>query len=237
MQPASHADAAAERTAELMNRADLQGSDGHGIIRLAPYIARIEAGGINLRPNIGVIIGSDAAMALIDGDNAMGHLVMDARRATRDREGEDRRRRVGRHALQQPRRTRVAVRAHAARARHDRHVLRGRQRQPPAAVGRARHAAVDQPDRGRGAVGRATTAPIVLDMATTVAAYGKVKAHGAEGEPMPEGWMIDRQGNALLDPKRAAEGFLLPIGGYKGYGLATDRRPAGRHAQRRGDGP
>lgn len=37
---------------------------------------------------------------------------------------------------------------------------------------------------------------------------------------MPEGWMIDRQGNALLDPKRAEEGFLLPIGGHKGYGLA-----------------
>ena len=37
---------------------------------------------------------------------------------------------------------------------------------------------------------------------------------------MPEGWMIDRQGKPLLDPKRSEEGFLLPIGGYKGYGLA-----------------
>jgi len=34
------------------------------------------------------------------------------------------------------------------------------------------------------------------------------------------GWMIDRQGNPLTDPKRSAEGLLLPIGGYKGYGLA-----------------
>lgn len=32
--------------------------------------------------------------------------------------------------------------------------------------------------------------------------------------------MMDRQGNPLTDPKRANEGFLLPIGGYKGYGLA-----------------
>ena len=37
---------------------------------------------------------------------------------------------------------------------------------------------------------------------------------------MPEGWMMDRQGNPLTDPQRANEGFLLPIGGYKGYGLA-----------------
>ena len=36
----------------------------------------------------------------------------------------------------------------------------------------------------------------------------------------PEGWMMDRQGKPLLDPKKSADGFLLPIGGYKGYGLA-----------------
>ena len=61
---------------------------------------------------------------------------------------------------------------------------------------------------------------MVLDMATTVAAYGKVKTKAQRGEMMPEGWMIDRRGQPLLDPKRSEEGFLLPIGGYKGYGLA-----------------
>ena len=69
------------------------------------------------------------------------------------------------------------------------------------------------------AVPAATRPPIVLDMATTVAAYGKVKTRAQRGETMPEGWMIDRQGRPLTDPKRADEGFLLPIGGYKGYGL------------------
>jgi LDH2 family malate/lactate/ureidoglycolate dehydrogenase len=62
--------------------------------------------------------------------------------------------------------------------------------------------------------------PIVLDMATTVAAYGKVKVKAQRGEAMPEGWMIDRTGQPMTDPKRAAEGLLVPIGGYKGYGLA-----------------
>jgi len=62
--------------------------------------------------------------------------------------------------------------------------------------------------------------PIVLDMATTVAAYGKVKTAAQRGEQMPEGWMMDKLGNPLTDPTRAAEGFLLPIGGAKGYGLA-----------------
>jgi LDH2 family malate/lactate/ureidoglycolate dehydrogenase len=62
--------------------------------------------------------------------------------------------------------------------------------------------------------------PVVLDMATTVAAYGKVKAKAQRGESMPLGWMIDRLGQPLTDPRRAEEGFLLPIGGYKGYGLS-----------------
>ena len=53
-----------------MTEADLQGSDGHGVIRLAPYIKRIKSGGINLRPNIR-IVEERAATALLDGDNAM----------------------------------------------------------------------------------------------------------------------------------------------------------------------
>jgi len=70
------------------------------------------------------------------------------------------------------------------------------------------------------AVPAGSESPVVLDMATTVAAYGKVKAKAMKGEMMPLGWMMDKLGAPLLDPKRADEGFLMPIGGYKGYGLA-----------------
>jgi LDH2 family malate/lactate/ureidoglycolate dehydrogenase len=65
---------------------------------------------------------------------------------------------------------------------------------------------------------------VVLDMATTVAAFGKIKTYAQAGKPMPEGWMIDREGRPLTDAKRANEGLALPLGGmeagYKGYGLA-----------------
>jgi LDH2 family malate/lactate/ureidoglycolate dehydrogenase len=61
--------------------------------------------------------------------------------------------------------------------------------------------------------------PIALDIATTVASYGKIKLAAQKGESIPVGWMIDRRGQPLTDPTRSAEGFLLPIGGYKGYGL------------------
>jgi LDH2 family malate/lactate/ureidoglycolate dehydrogenase len=62
--------------------------------------------------------------------------------------------------------------------------------------------------------------PIVLDMAPTVAAFGKVRLKAQLGEQMPVGWMIDREGKPLTDPKRADEGHLLPIGDYKGSGLS-----------------
>src|SRR5690349_24610243 len=65
----------AKSIAELMVRADVQGSEGHGVFRLPQYIRRIKGGAVNIRPNIRVVREA-AGMALVDGDNGMGHLVM-----------------------------------------------------------------------------------------------------------------------------------------------------------------
>jgi L-2-hydroxycarboxylate dehydrogenase (NAD+) len=201
----------------LMAQADLQGSDGHGVIRLAPYSRRILNGGINLNPSI-KIVQERAAMALLDGDNGMGHLVM--AKATEIAIAKARNcgiawvgSRYSNHAGPASLYARMAL-------EHDMIGLYF-------AVGNANHL---PPWGGLDmllstnpisvAVPTLKEPPVVLDMATTVAAYGKVKAKAQRGEMMPEGWMIDRQGQPLLDPKRADEGFLLPIGGYKGYGLS-----------------
>ena len=63
--------------------------------------------------------------------------------------------------------------------------------------------------------------PMVLDMATTVAAMGKIKMLAQQGAAMPEGWMVGRDGAPLTDPARRSEGFMLPIGGPKGFGLSV----------------
>ena len=201
----------------LMAEAELQGSDGHGVIRLLPYARRIRAGGLNLRPNIR-IIQERPGMALLDGDNGMGHLVMQ---------------RAAEIAIEKARNCGIAwvgsqFSNHAGPASLY-------ARMPMAqdmiglyfAVGNANHL---PPWGGLDmllstnpiavAVPAGEEPPVVLDMATTVAAYGKVKAKAQRGEMMPAGWMIDRLGQPLLDPKRADEGFLMPIGGYKGYGLS-----------------
>ena len=70
--------------------------------------------------------------------------------------------------------------------------------------------------------------PIVLDFATTMVAQGHVKTLLLDGKPIPEGWLIDRQGNQVkgydltLDKLNAfwrEGGALLPFGTYKGYGI------------------
>ncbi|TMG73854.1 MAG: Ldh family oxidoreductase, partial [Betaproteobacteria bacterium] len=61
--------------AELMVRADLHGADGHGIFRLPQYVRRIRGGAVNVKPKIRVARAA-AGMALVDGDNGMGHVVM-----------------------------------------------------------------------------------------------------------------------------------------------------------------
>lgn len=62
--------------------------------------------------------------------------------------------------------------------------------------------------------------PIVLDVATSVAALGKIIDAAATGDSIPLGWACDKKGHATQDPNAALEGMLLPVGGHKGYGIA-----------------
>lgn len=62
--------------------------------------------------------------------------------------------------------------------------------------------------------------PILLDMATSVAARGKIRQAIASGQPIPEGWALDPDGNPTTDAQRAYDGILLPVGGPKGSGLS-----------------
>ena len=207
----------ATQVAALMAEADARGGNAHGVFRLPQYVDQIQSGGINARPNIQILSDRTSA-ALIDGDNALGHLVM--KRATD-------------LAIDKARRCGIAW----VGTQHSNHA-------GPAQL-YPRMAAEQDMIGLYFCVGNTNLVPpwggtevllssnpiaiavpalkypsIVLDMATTNTAFGKVRLKAQRNEPMPEGWMIDRQGQPLTDPKRASEGFLVPIGGPKGYGLA-----------------
>jgi len=207
----------ARRIAELMVRADLQGSEGHGVFRLPQYIRRIKGGAVNIRPDIRVAREA-AGMALVDGDNGMGHLVMTFAASKAIEKAK-----TAGVAWVGVKRSNHAGPASLYASMPLEHDMVGLY----LAVGNANHlpawGGLDMllsTNPIAVAIPAGEEPAIVLDMATTVAAYGKVKTKAQRGEMMPEGWMMDRQGRPLLDPRRANDGFLLPIGGYKGYGLA-----------------
>lgn len=62
---------------------------------------------------------------------------------------------------------------------------------------------------------------VILDMATTIVARGKIRLAAKTGEKIPMTWAVDAGGNPTDDPNEALKGTLLPIAGYKGYGISA----------------
>lgn len=207
----------AESVARLMVRADLYGYDTHGTFRLRQYVNRLRDGGTNPRARVSVAVDSGAT-AVVDGDNGLGHLAM--LRATELAIEKAQSHGIGWVGVRNGNHAGPASLYVNMAVARDMIGIYG-------AVGSANHV---PPFGGMDmllgtnplaiAVPAGASPPFVLDMATTVAAAGRIKTLAQRGEPMPEGWMVGRDGKPLTDPARQDEGFLLPIGGPKGYGLA-----------------
>lgn len=203
-------------TASRLLEADLRGRSGHGIIRLAPYVKRIESGGINLRPRIEPTRETPVS-ALIDGDNGLGQVVMTVAADTAIAKAEESG--IGwvgtvrsNHAGAAGVYTALAVKRDlialymAVASANVMPPWGGRQR----LLGTNPLSIAIPGGEGGG---------LQLDIATTVASHGTIKVMAQREEPMPEGWVVDEEGKPITDPKHADDGYLVPIGGYKGAGI------------------
>jgi len=210
--PTEHAAITASRLLE----ADLRGRIGHGLIRVPQYVPRLEQGGINPTPEI-TLRRDTPVSALIDGDNGLGQVVMTTATTEAIAKAED-------NGMAWVGTTRSN---HAGAAGV--YTAMALQRDLIAIYMAVASANVMPPWGGeRSSLG---TNPISiaipagdepafqLDIATTVTSHGTIKARAHRGEQLPVGWVQDREGNPITDPARADEGFLVPIGGYKGSGL------------------
>jgi L-2-hydroxycarboxylate dehydrogenase (NAD+) len=211
-------EADAATVAGAMLDADLSGADAHGIFRLAGYVRMLKRGHINPRAAIKVAERSPAT-ALVDGDNGMGHLVMTY---------------AANLAVEIAREAGVAW----VGVRRSNHSGAGSTYAAiPLAHGMVGiYSAVSgsnfmapwggaEPLLGTNpiavAIPTGKEAPIVLDIATSVASNGTIRTYANEGRPLPEGWVISREdGEPITDGKRLAEGMFVPVGTYKGSGLA-----------------
>jgi len=206
----------ASTTARRLLEADLRGRSGHGLIRLPQYVPRIEAGGINLRPKI-TRRRESAVSALIDGDNGLGQVVMTEATET---------------AISKAEASGMAwvgtVNSNHAGAAGV-YTSMALEHDLIAVYFAVASANVMPPWGGRDrllgtnpisiAIPAGNETAFLLDIATTVTSHGTIAVLAQAGEHMPEGWVADLEGNPILDPNLAKEGFLMPIGGYKGSGL------------------
>lgn len=207
-------DAAA--AAEILVSADLQGIGTHGVRRLAPYVARIRDGAFNPTPDIRIARTAPAA-ALVDGNDGLGPVV-----GTRGLSA----------ALEIAAETGIAyvgcrnsqhfgaLAPYARRAAEAGMVcLLGSTALATMAPWGGREVRVGNNPLGLGAPRRGAP-PFILDIAMSIAARGKMRLAQQRGEAIPTGWALDAEGRPTTDPLAGLKGFVLPIGGHKGYGLA-----------------
>ncbi|MBM3530524.1 MAG: Ldh family oxidoreductase [Alphaproteobacteria bacterium] len=204
--------------AEKMIEADLTGFDAHGIFRLGFYVSNLRQNRVNPRADIKVLERAPST-ALLDGDNGIGHLVITAAaKLAMDMAGETGIGWVG---------VRYSNHAGAAGIYPEMIAARGMVGMY-AAVSTANHMALwGSAEALLGtnpisiAIPAGKEAPVVLDIATSVASYGTIRQYQIAGTPMPDGWVVHKEtGQPVNDPKKVGEGVLLPIGGHKGSGLA-----------------
>jgi len=212
------AEADAATAAGAMLEADLTGADAHGVFRLPGYVRQLQRGIINAKARITVVERSPST-ALVDGDRGMGHVVMTyaAKLAVELARASG----IGWVGARRSNHAGAGATYAAIPLAHGMVGIYG-------AASSVNHMAPwggTEPLLGTNpiavAIPAGEEAPVVLDIATSLASNGAIRTHELEGRPMPEGWVQDRKdGSPITDPRRINEGTYLPMGGYKGSGLS-----------------
>jgi LDH2 family malate/lactate/ureidoglycolate dehydrogenase len=203
--------------ADSLVAADLRGVGSHGVQRMTTYARGLRAGTIVARPEVRVVQDSGWA-AVVDGGGGMGQIAaqfatsLALERAAGGGHGAVAVRRSGHCGAM----AYWAMQAPAARAIGFAATNAGINMMP---TGGREKLVGNNPLAYAIPTGRET--PIVLDMATSVVAGGKLDVARLKGEPIPLGWALDAAGEPTTDPVAARQGALLPLGGPKGYGLAV----------------
>lgn len=206
---------AAARVAAALVEADRSGRGSHGILQADAYLARLEAGTMSTA-DTPVLVSRSGAVTVLDGADMEGHLAAEA--AVQEAIAQARAFGAGVVAMRRVMHFGVLGR-YVRLAAEQGFAALGMVNGPPAmaAPGGAEKLAGTNPLAIAFPV--EGEAPVVLDMATTAGTIGAVRAALAAGRPLPGGWAVDADGRPTTDPQAALDGFLLPMGGAKGFGL------------------
>lgn len=206
----------ATEVVKILVMADLFGLSTHGMSRLESYGERLQIGGINPNPKI-TVERVAAAMVKVNGDNGVGPLV-------------------GMRSLEAAMEVAAECGIGIALTRGSNHfgpispyALLAAEQGFASMIGSNATTTIAPWGGSDARLGNSPLGfgvpnpggnPFLLDMAMSVVARAKIRDAFKQGREIPNTWGTDAKGLPTTDPKAALDGFLLPVGGHKGYGLA-----------------
>lgn len=206
---------ACDIVADTLVAADLRGVSSHGVYRLPIYLQRLERGLVDRDPKP-VVLRQGGAVALVDAQHAPGQVAgvyaVDLAISLARAHG------VGLTLVRRSSHYGAAAYYVLRAARQGLVALTVSNVEPDVVPFGGARAALGTNPLAFAAPGGPGAEPVVLDMATSQVAMGKVLRARVTGEPLEPGWAVDAEGRPTTDPEAARA--VVPLGGAKGYGLA-----------------
>ncbi|GGD60084.1 Ldh family oxidoreductase [Paenibacillus nasutitermitis] len=203
----------AEIVADVLVHANLRGVDSHGVMRLPHYVSTIQSNGIHPNPAIS-FSRTGTVSGIVDGNDGLGHVIM--HRAAQ--EAIQLAKEHGMGAVSSINSSHCGALSYFAQMAIDHGmvsiVVTNTDKMVAPFGGTEAFFGTNPIAFGFPA---ATNPPIILDMATSSVAYGKILDARQKNMAIPDHWGIDANGQATNDPHLITT--LLPFGGAKGYGI------------------
>ena len=214
----------ARLAADVLTTSDLRGIESHGVARLHSYFDMLTLGRINPRPAV-TVVRQTPSTATVDGDNGLGLVVGPKANAIAMEKAEA----VGSGWVSVRNTNHFGIAGYYPLQALKRDLIGWAMTNSTKLV-----APIWGAERMLGTNPIAIAfpgwqePPIVIDMATSATAYGKIEIALRAGRPLADGWAVDRTGVITSDPRAMIDGgALLPLGGdrehggHKGYCLAA----------------
>jgi LDH2 family malate/lactate/ureidoglycolate dehydrogenase len=207
----------AKLAADTLVQADLWGHQSHGVMRLSWYVARLKAGVCDpvAKPELAVDAG---AIAVLNGRDGMGQVL--TAHVAREAVNRAKAHGIGAVALRNSNHFGTAMYFTLMAAREGCVGFLSTNASPAMAPWGGRKKAVGT-NPWSWAAPAGSHPPMVLDVANTGVARGKIYLAKQKGLPIPEGWAINSSGAPTTDPAEAIEGIILPMAQHKGYAIAV----------------
>lgn len=206
--------------ADTLVQAELWGHASHGVLRVGWYHARLRSGAMKAVTALRTVVDA-GAVAVIDGEDGIGQVV--ARHALQEAVRRARQHGIGAVAVRNSNHFGTCMyytRMGALQGCITQLTTNGGPNMPP--WGGLKKLMGTNPWSVGAPAGR--FAPMLMDVATSGVARGKIYLAQQRGETIPDSWAVDANGQPTTDPRAALEGFVLPMAGHKGYaiGMAID---------------